>query len=105
MLLVSIRILPDEFHIQSKLPLSTVSQRSGSTSPWSRLQLQHMAAAGNATRVINNNDPDLTKHAWGLKGVTHTADHLYAVMEWQHAGLAYIPPPPSVPLAPSPTPQ
>ena len=102
MMLVSIKILPDEFRIQSKLPLSNASQTSGSISPWSRLPFQYMTAAGIVTAVINNNSPDLTKHPWGLKGLIHSSDHLYAVMEWQHADIAQIPSQASVPSAPTP---
>ena len=103
MLLVSVKILPGEYRIQSKLPLSTLSQTSGTTSSWTKVSLQYMSAVGNVTAVINNNDPDLTKHAWGCKGLSWNADHLFVIMEWQHAGLVHIPPPSSVPSANSPT--
>ena len=104
MMLVSIRILPDEFRIQSKLPLSNASQTSGSISPWTKLPFQYMTAAGIVTAVINNNTPDLTKHAWGLKGLIVSPDHLYlyAVMEWQHADIVHIPSQASVPSVPPP---
>jgi hypothetical protein len=102
MMLVSIRILPDEFRVQNKMPLSTANQISGSLSPWPRIPLQYMTAAGNVTAVINNNDPDLTKHAWGLKGLILSTDYLFAVMEWQHAGLVYVPPPAPLPSASPP---
>ena len=101
MMLVSIKILPDEFRIQSKLPLSNASQTSGSITPWNKLPFQYMTAAGIVTAVINNNTADLTKHAWGLKGLIVSSDHLYAIMEWQHAELVHIPSQPSVPSAPS----
>jgi hypothetical protein len=99
MLLVSVKISRDEFRIQSKLPLSTGSQTSWSISPWTKLPLQHMSAVGTVTAVINNNDPDMTKHAWGFKGLSSTMDYLFIIMEWQHAGLIDIPPPPSAPSA------
>ena len=100
MMMVSIKVLPDEFRIQNKLPLSSASQMSGSITPWNKLPLQYMLAAGIVTAVINNNDPDLTKHAWGLKGLIISTEHLHAIMEWQHAGLVHIPPQASVPSAP-----
>jgi len=99
LLLVSVRILPGEFRIQSKLPLSTLSQTSAPISPWTKLPLQYMSAAGNVVAVINNNDPDLTKHAWGFKGLNWNTDNLFVVMEWQHAGLVHIPQLASVPSA------
>jgi len=101
-MLVSIKILPNEFRIQSKLPLSTASETSDLISPWTELPVRYIIAAGIATAVINNNDPDLAKHAWGLKGLIPTTERLHAVMEWQHAGLVHIPPQASVPSAPSP---
>lgn len=103
MLLVSVRILPGEFRIQSKLPLSTLSQTSAAIYPWTKLSLQYMSAAGNVVAVINNNDPDLTKHAWGFKGLNWSTDHMFVIIEWQHAGLVHMPPPASVPLALSPS--
>ena len=99
-MLVSVRVLPDEFRIQNKMPLSTGSQASGSMSPWAKLPLHYTTAAGNVTTKINNNDPDLTKHAWGLKGLILSTGHFYAIMEWQHAELVHIPPLASGPYAP-----
>lgn len=93
LLLVSVKILPGEFRIQSKLPVSTLSETSATIHPWTKLPLQYMSAAGNVVAAINNNDPDLTKHAWGLKGLTKSADHLFVIIEWQHAGLVHILPP------------
>jgi len=104
MLLVSVKILPGEFRIQSKLPLSTLSQTSESTYPWTKLSLQYMTAAGQVAAMINHNDPDLTKHAWGFKGLSWSTDHLFVIMEWQHAGLVHIPSLASVSSAPMQTP-
>jgi hypothetical protein len=99
MLLVSVRLSPDKFRIQSKLPLSTGSQSSCSPSLWSKLTLHQLSTVGIVTAAINNNDPDLTKHAWGFKGLSSTMDYLFTIMEWQHVGLVHIPQPPSVPPA------
>lgn len=102
MMLVSIKILPSEFRVQSKLPLSTASLTSESTASWTKLSLKFMTAAGHITSGVNNNDPDLTKHAWGLRGLIVSTEHLFAVMEWQHAGLVHIPPPVPVTSGPPP---
>jgi len=103
MMLVSVKFVMDEPYIKDTLPLSTASQTSRLISPWNDLPSKYMAAAGKVTAVINNNNPDLTKHAWGLKGVISDKGRLYVVMEWQHAGLSHIPSPALGPSAPPPT--
>jgi len=84
------------------MPLSTASEAGESIFPWTKLPVQYITAAGIVTAVINNNDSDLTKHAWGLKGLIFNTEHLHAIVEWQHAGLVHVPPRASVRAAPPP---
>jgi hypothetical protein len=101
-MLVQILILPGEFRIQNKLPISSASQTSDLISPWTKHPIQYITAVGLVTAVVNNSEPDLTKHAWGLKGLFFDTERLHAVLEWQHAGVVHTPPQASVPSAPPP---